>query len=36
MFNNIDLKMRASNIRQFKNNIIFSEFLANINNVKHD
>ena len=36
MFNNIDLKMRVSNIRRFKNNIIFNEFLTNINNIKHD
>ena len=36
MFNNINLKVRVSNIRRLKNNIIFNEFLTNINNVKHD
>ena len=36
IFNKIDLKVQASNIRRFKNDIIFNNFLIDINNVKHD
>ena len=36
MFNDIDLKIKASNIRRFKNNIKFNEFLIDINEIKYD
>ena len=36
MFNDIDLKIKISNIRRFKKHIKFNEFLIDINEIKHD
>ena len=36
MFNNIDQKIRLSNIRRSKNIISFNDFLTNINEFKYD
>ena len=36
MFNDIDLKIKISNIRRFKKHIKLNEFLIDINEVKHD
>ena len=36
MFNDIDLKIKTSNIRRLKNNIKFNEFLIDMNEIKYD
>ena len=36
IFNDIDLKIRAFDIKRFKNNIILNDFLIEFNDVKHD
>ena len=36
IFNNIDLKIRAFDIKRFKNNITFNDFLTKFDDVKHN
>ena len=36
MFNDIDQKIRSSNIRRSRNIISFNDFLTNMNEFKHD
>ena len=36
MFNDIDMKIRFSNIRRFKKNTTINNFLTDLNEFKHD
>ena len=36
IFNKINLKIRASNIRRFKENTTLNDFLIDINKIKHN